>query len=490
MLSVLLVDDEPSIQHAFRRVLRDDGWQLRVASTAAQAVAEMQSIRPDVVVLDVHLPDASGLETFDRLKALDARTPVILITGHGTTDLAIEAIKRGAYEYLLKPLDLSTLRGLIRQAGESSQRMHVPAVLPEDVVQADEGDRLIGRCPAMQVVYKQIGRVAAQDVTVLILGESGTGKELVARAIYQHSHRADKPFLAINCASIPENLLESELFGHERGAFTGADRKRIGKFEQCHGGTIFLDEVGDMAPLTQTKILRLMQEQRFERVGGNETIQTDVRMIAATNADLERQVAAGKFRGDLHFRLNVFSIHLPPLRERGDDIVHLVEHYLRRYSRELNREVQGVAPEALEVLRNYPWPGNVRELQSVIKQVLLQLRDPVVTLADIPSSLLPSSASVSPAPVGSDGDLLAAEWSRFVDARIVAGSENLYAEAVAAMEHQVITRVLRHTGGNQLQAARILGMARNSLRTRIRALKINIGRTIDIDPDFEDGDLP
>ncbi|RPI82599.1 MAG: sigma-54-dependent Fis family transcriptional regulator, partial [Planctomycetaceae bacterium] len=387
MQSVLLVDDEPSIQHAFRRALRDERLELHLASTAAQAVTEMERLKPDVVVLDVHLPDASGLETFDRLRAIDARTPVILVTGHGTTELAIEAIKRGAYEYLLKPLDLTTIRSLIHQAGESSRRMHVRAMLPEEPEPTDEGDRLVGRCPAMQTVYKQIGRVAAQDVTVLIQGETGTGKELAARAIYQHSHRADKPFLAINCAAIPENLLESELFGHERGAFTGADRKRIGKFEQCHGGTIFLDEVGDMATLTQTKILRLLQEQQFERVGGNETVKTNVRVIAATNADLDKLVATGRFRGDLDFRLNVFTIQLPPLRERGEDLQLLLEHYLKRYGRELNRQAHSVSSEAMEALRAYSWPGNIRELQSVIKQILLDLRDPVIGLAAIPPGI-------------------------------------------------------------------------------------------------------
>ena len=237
----------------------------------------------------------------------------------------------------------------------------------------------------MQEVYKAIGRVAPQDVTVLILGESGTGKELVARAIYQHSRRAAGPFLAINCAAIPETLLESELFGHEKGAFTGADRRRIGKFEQCHGGTLFLDEIGDMTPLTQTKVLRVLQEQQFERVGGNETIQTDVRVIAATNRDLEQLIAAGQFRSDLYYRLNVFTIRLPPLRERDDDLPLLVMHFLRRFSRELGKDTYGIAPEALDVLRRHPWPGNVRELQSVLKQALLQATGPILA----PESLAP-----------------------------------------------------------------------------------------------------
>ena len=320
MTTLLVVDDEPAIQHAFQRAFRGDEITLRTATTAAEAITIVRKDSPDVVVLDVHLPDATGLATFHRIKEIDARIPVILITGHGTTRLAIEAIKEGAYEYLLKPLELPELRALINRATQSSRLMRVPAAIPEVDPTPPTGDLLIGRCPAIQEVYKAIGRVARQDVTVLILGESGTGKELVARAVYQHSKRGEKPFLAINCAAIPETLLESELFGHERGAFTGAERQRIGKFEQCHGGTIFLDEVGEMTPLTQAKVLRLVQEQRFERVGGAETIQTDVRVIASTNADLEKMAEDGRFRKDLFFRLNVFTIKLPPLRERGDDI--------------------------------------------------------------------------------------------------------------------------------------------------------------------------
>src|SRR5947209_10476432 len=246
--------------------------------------------------------------------------------------------------------------------------MREPAVVAETAADPDVDGAIVGACPAMREVYKAIGRVAAQDVPVLITGESGTGKELVARAIYQHGPRAQAPFLALNCAAIPENLLESELFGHEKGAFTGADRRRIGKFEQCHGGTLFLDEIGDMPPATQAKMLRVLQEQAFERVGGNETVRTDVRLIAASHHDLKADSAEGKFRPDLYYRLGVFTVHLPPLRERGEDLPLLVRHYLRRLSRDLEREVQEVAPEALERLRAYNWPGNIRELQSVLKQ--------------------------------------------------------------------------------------------------------------------------
>ena len=486
MPTLLVIDDEPAIRHAFQRAFRDDGVTVRTATTAAEGLAEFTRERPDVVVLDVHLPDATGLATFRQVRAIDARIPVILVTGHGTTDLAIEAMKEGAYEYLLKPLELPDLRQLIDRAVQSSRLMRTPAAMPEVEATPVAGDVLLGRCPAMQEVYKAVGRVAGQNVMALILGESGTGKELVARAIYQHSRRATKPFLAINCAAIPEPLLESELFGHEKGAFTGADRKRIGKFEQCQGGTIFLDEVGEMAPLTQAKMLRLIQEQRFERLGGTETVQTDVRLVAATNADLEKMVEDGRFRRDLYFRLNVFTIKLPPLRERGDDVGLLVDYYLKRFGHELGKPVAEVAPDAAAALRAYSWPGNVRELQSVLKQSVLRMSGSAL-LADFlpehvlhPAGLPPTAAAVANGVGG------AFDWDQFVGGRISANSENLYAEALERMEREVLVRVLKHTDGNQLQAARILGITRGSLRNKIRLLGISIARSVWSDDDHGD----
>ena len=474
---LLVVDDEPSIQHAFTRAFRDSGVQVTLAASAAQAVSRFCEVAPDVVVLDVHLPDATGLETYQRLRQLDARVPVILITGHGTTDLAIQAISEGAFEYLLKPLDLAELRAVIDRAVRASRLMRVPAALPEVDPVPVSGDTLIGRCASMQEVYKSIGRVAKQDVTVLIRGESGTGKELVARAIYQHSKRADKPFMAINCAAIPDNLLESELFGHERGAFTGADRKHIGRFEQCHGGTIFLDEIGEMSPLTQAKILRLIQEQSFERVGGSTTVQTDVRLISATNADLEAMSEDGRFRKDLYFRLNVYSIHLPPLRERGADVRLMIEHYLRRLGADLGKPDPQIDETALAVLEGYSWPGNVRELQSVLKQSLLQANGSVLLPDFLPEGVrhgLPVSQPHS----ATEGHSGATDWDAFVGGRIAFGSENLYAEGLELMERELLLRVLRHTEGNQVQTARILGITRGSLRNKIRSLNIEISRSI------------
>jgi two-component system nitrogen regulation response regulator GlnG len=483
MPTLLVIDDEPAIRHAFQRAFRAEELTVRTATTAAEAVAAVTAARPDVIVLDVHLPDATGLDTFRRLRAIDARVPVILVTGHGTTDLAIEAMKEGAYEYLLKPLELPELRRLIDRAIQSSRLMQTPAAMPEVEPAPLGGDVMLGRCPAMQEVYKAVGRVAGQNVTVLIMGESGTGKELVARAIYQHSKRADQPFLAINGAAIPEPLLESELFGHEKGAFTGADRKRIGKFEQCHGGTIFLDEIGEMTPLTQAKILRLVQEQQFERVGGSETIRTDVRLIAATNADLEQMAEDGRFRRDLYFRLNVFAIKLPPLRERGDDVGLLIDHYVRVYGRELNKPVAEVGPKAAEALRHYPWPGNVRELQSVVKQSVLRMSGSVLLLDFLPEHVREPGGPVSEVRPSAPGF----DWDQFVGGRIAANSENLYAEALERMEREVLLRVLKHTDGNQLQAARILGITRGSLRNKIRTLGISIARSICSDDEQFDG---
>lgn len=474
---LLVIDDEPSIQHAFTRAFRDTDVQVSLAANAAEAMTRFCEVAPDVVVLDVHLPDATGLETYLQLRELDARVPVILITGHGTTDLAIQAISEGAFEYLLKPLDLAELRAVIDRAIRASRLMREPAELAEVETASTTGDALIGRCLPMQEVYKAIGRVAKQDVTVLIRGESGTGKELVARAVYQHSKRADKPFMAINCAAIPDNLLESELFGHEKGAFTGADHKHIGRFEQCHGGTIFLDEIGEMSPLTQAKILRLIQEQRFERVGGSATVQTDVRVISATNADLEAMSEDGRFRKDLYFRLNVYSILLPPLRERGDDLRRLIEYYLRRLGADLGKPNPQIDPGALAALEAYPWPGNVRELQSVLKQSLLHANGSVLLPDFLPEGVRSGTTAGSPPTPPSEAATVT-NWDTFVTDRLSHQSENLHAEGIELMEREVLLRVLRHTSGNQVQAARILGITRGSLRNKIRSLNIEISRSV------------
>ena len=394
MAHLLLIDDDPAlIQEQVRQAFPPPEHRVEVAGTGAAGIGSVRTDPPDVILLDLRLPDQSGLEVHQKIRRIDARVPVIFVTVAKGADTAIEAMAQGAYDYLFKPIGLHQLRRVVSEAIEVARRMREPARLVDTLEDGDvAGDSILGACQTMQEVYKAIGRVASQEVPVLITGESGTGKELVARAIYQHSSRAKEPFLALNCAAIPENLLESELFGHEKGAFTGADRRRIGKFEQCNCGTIFLDEVGDMPAALQAKILRVLQEQAFERVGGNETIQTDVRIIAATHRNLKSASEEGKFRLDLYYRLSVFAIHLPSLRERGDDLPMLVRHYLRRFSRDMGRETVDVAPAAISRLQNYDWPGNIRELQNVLRQALLRAwtgpapRIPARTLAKFQSS--------------------------------------------------------------------------------------------------------
>ena len=352
--------------------------------------------------------------------------------------------------------------------------MRAPAVVAENPSDADADGAILGGCPAMREVYKAIGRVAGQDVTVLITGETGTGKELIARAIYQHSARAKAPFMALNCAAIPENLLESELFGHEKGAFTGADRRRIGKFEQCNHGTILLDEIGDMPLALQAKILRLLQEQSFERVGGNETVRTDVRVIAATHRDLKALSADGKFRSDLYYRLSVFTIQLPPLRDRVEDLPLLVQHYLRRFSTELGREVREMAPEAMERLKSYSWPGNIRELQSVVKQALLQAKGSVLLASFLPEFTGSLAETAAPASVN-------LEIETFIRQSLQPDTRDLYAEAHGQLDRFLLTCVLEYTGGSQHQAARLLGIARQTLRLKLRDLGLRVSQSVEAD---------
>jgi two-component system nitrogen regulation response regulator GlnG len=467
----LLIDDESVIHEFIKTASAELGIRVLSATSAKQGLRLFSSERPDVVILDVGLPDLSGLETFRQLHHLDARVPVIFITGSGTTATAIEAMSLGAFDYVLKPLEFSSLIELITRAMEVARLTKMPALTTESGAEPEPAEGLVGRGPGMHAVYKSIGRVAPQDVTVLILGESGTGKELVARAIYQHSRRKDNPFLAINCSAIPEPLLESELFGHEQGAFTGADKKRIGKFEQCNGGTLFLDEVGDMTPLTQTKILRLVQEQRFERVGGNDTIQTNVRLIAATNRNLENLIADGKFRQDLYYRLSVFAIKLPALRERPEDLPTLVSYFLRRYALEMNKNVNGIASATLEVLKKYTWPGNIRELQSVIQHAILVASGSVIVPEYLPDSLrLEASARIDTPCI-----LPTAfhDLDQFVAERLVQGTSELYSQWQNLTELHLFKIVLRHTEGNISRAAKVLGIHRATLRSKIAALGLD-----------------
>jgi two-component system nitrogen regulation response regulator GlnG len=480
MPSLLVVDDDALTLGCFRLLFPKGKVTVQSAGTAGEGLELFAAHRPDVVVLDVKLPDISGLDAFRRFRDIDAKVPIILMTGHGTAQTAIEAMRLGAYDYVVKPSDPETLRQLIGRAFEISRLMRVPAKVAVAENPDDNADMLVGNCPAMQEVYKAIGRVASQDVTVLIRGESGTGKELVARAIYHYSKRTEQPFLAVNCAAIPETLLESELFGHEKGAFTGADRKRIGKFEQCDKGTLFLDEIGDMTPFTQAKILRVLQDRVIERVGGNDRVSTDVRIIAATNRELEKMIAAGQFRSDLYYRLNVYSIHLPPLRERGEDVGTLAQHFVARANRELGKDVQSIAPESLELLRRYPWPGNVREMQSALQQAVLHATGPNLIPEFLPSAL---QNPMAPVPDGGGERPLFPDVSAFVQERLKAGSSDLQAEFQTATERQLCLDVLRHTENNLSQTARILGISRTTLRTKLAALGITIDRVSSLDDD-------
>jgi DNA-binding NtrC family response regulator len=497
MPGVLVIDDDRSVVHLIRSACQAIEVEVQSAQSAEEGLALVKQLKPDVVLLDIVLPGCSGLALFQELRDIDTRVPVIFITAGGESDTAIEAMKIGALDFMLKPLDVARIRELVNQALEIRRLMETPVELPE-LEKAGGGDhQLIGRSPPMLEVYKAIGRVAPQTVTVLIRGESGTGKELIARAIYQHSQRRGKPFLAVNCAALPETLLESELFGHEKGSFTGADHRRIGKFEQCNGGTIFLDEVGDMAPLVQAKLLRLLQEQRFERVGGNETITTDVRIITATNRDLEEMTAEGTFRPDLYYRLNGFTIKLPPLRERGDDLLLLIEAFLGRYARELDKSLQRVSPDALKVLLEYSWPGNVRELQNILRKSLLNLSGSVLLPEFLPEEIRTTSngssysGSAGGQPLATDQDGLPRDLGGFLQERLESCSENLYAEAVEFMERYVVTRVLQSTGGNQSKAAKVLGITRGSLRNKTHSLGIKIGQVVSsavADEDEENGE--
>ncbi len=506
MPKILVVDDERAVRHFIRRVLDDTGSEFLEADDPQAGLDLTRQEKPDLVFLDVMLPKVSGIQVLRDIQKIDAKLPVILVTANESSLVAIEAMAAGAYEYLVKPLDASQIRQLARQALEMRRLMNEPVQIQasgrrtsdEETSYADQVARggssasMVGRSPVMLNVYKAIGRSAPLDVTVLIRGESGTGKELVARALYHHSGRAEKPYLALNCAAIPENLLESELFGHEKGAFSSAMTRRIGKFEQCSGGTIFLDEIGDMSLHLQSKMLRLLQEQTFERVGGNQTIQTDVRILAATHRDLEQMVEDGEFREDLFYRLNAVTIWIPPLRERTEDLFPLIEHGLTRLNNELGKSVEGLTPQAVDCLVNHRWPGNVRELLNALRHAMIQANGTVLIPDFFPESIRQGNDSASTDEQSSDATVESQHVSkgetlgrldRFLAQRIDEGTQDLYEEALEIFEKSLLTHVLRHTSGNQSQASRILGISRGNLRSKIKALDLSIGRITQEDAD-------
>lgn len=462
---ILLIEDDPSTGPALQKVLRAEGYEVDLVGRGNEGLERARLEPYDLVLTDFKLPGLSGLELIAQLHAAKPKLPIIMMTAHGTTETAIEATKLGACEYLLKPFEADELFDAVSSAVESSRLM----IEPVDIGEArSSGYALIGKSRPMQTIYKTIGRIAATPVTVLIRGATGTGKELIARAIYQHSERADKPFIAVNCAAIPRDLLESELFGHERGSFTGAQNRRIGRFEQANKGTIFLDEIGDLHPDTQAKLLRVLQERCFQRVGGDEQIQVDVRVIAATHRDLEAAIQEKEFREDLFYRLSVVTIHMPPLAERREDIPDLIRFFIQRHARELAVDTPSIQPEAITLLQEEPWPGNVRQLENVVRQALVLARPFPVSREHVEQVLAGKEA---PAPSLSQTH---AQYISDLLARVQRGEEKeAFAKMIADLEPELYSQAIRLAQGNQAKAARWLGVTRLKMREKLAALGLH-----------------
>ena len=440
---ILLVEDDPAIVITLHRVLAGEGYEVSIEKTGDSGLARAKESAVDLVITDLKLPGLNGLDLVRELHAARPRLPILMITAHGTTESAIEATQSGAYDYLLKPFDIPELLKLVEDAVAASRLMSEPVQIG---VAGQSRDAIVGNSRSMQAIYKEIGRIAAKPVSVLIRGETGTGKELIARAIYQHSDRANEPFVAINCAAIPETLLESELFGHERGAFTGAESRRIGRFEQADKGTIFLDEIGDMTPATQVKLVRVLQEKCLQRVGGKETIPVDVRVIAATHRDLESAIKQNLFREDLFYRLSVVVLSLPPLRERKEDIEPLAKHLLARLKpAAAGSTAPRLSPEAAKALSRYRFPGNIRELENILQRALvLCAADGLIRVEHLPTEL--------DAARGSKGG----DFNRQVE----------------GLERRLLVEALREHKGSQSGAAKALGLSRTLLIYKLKKFKI------------------
>lgn len=461
---LLIVDDEQNLLYSLELALESSSLEVFTAKSGMKCLESLKIHRPDALLVDIRLPDMTGLELLAKVRSLDPNLPVMVMTAFATTETAIEAMKRGAFEYLTKPVDMRMIRELVGRAMEARRLAVTPAPIGEEPGDLD-GDRLIGRSVLMNQVYKSIGRFAGQDASVLIQGESGTGKELVARALFQHSDRAKKPFLAINCAAIPENLLESELFGHEKGAFTGADRQRVGKLEQVRDGTLFLDEIGDMPVSLQPKLLRVLQENSFDRLGGGETLRVEARIIAATNQNLSELVASGRFRQDLLYRLNGVTISIPALRDRKEDIAELAQYFIKKFAAKAGKTTPVLAAETLQALLDHEWPGNVRELENTIRYSVIQATSTVITPDCLPSlatSLVAVPAAGSESPV---------DFASLVRRLIQAGYSDIYKRISIEADRVVLSEVLEHTRGNQVQASELLGISRNTLRSKLSLLK-------------------
>ncbi len=452
--TVLIADDEEGIRDLLGEICEDEGWRVILASDGKEALATAKKEHPDAVVMDVRMPEMDGITTFAKMKAAGIDVPVILMTAYGSSDVAIEAMKQGAYDYITKPFDIEEMRLQIRKALKLRELTTEVFTLKTGLTASYRLEELIGSSSAMQQVYKSIGRIAASDATVLIRGESGTGKEVVARAIFMNSDRRDKPFVAINCAAIPEGLLESELFGHEKGAFTDAVSQHKGKFEQAADGTIFLDEIGDMALSLQSKVLRVLQDKSFERVGGKQMLTSEARVLAATNQDLEMLVKNKQFREDLYYRLNVMTITLPPLRERKDDLEDLIDHFVKKYCKKYDKVIAGISPQAIKMLKSYDWPGNVRELENAVARAVIIANSPLILPEYLPHTIV--SYKARDPMFERKGEL-----------------PKLH-DAVGELEAGLIRRALKETKGNRTKAAQMLGIPRRSLYTKIQEYSIDL----------------
>ncbi|MBF0525449.1 MAG: sigma-54-dependent Fis family transcriptional regulator [Deltaproteobacteria bacterium] len=474
MTKILIVDDDPQLRHSFEKILTADGHTVLTAATAETGLIMVAQGKPDLVIMDVRLPGMNGVEALEAIRKVEPKLPVIIMTAYGATETAIEATKKGAFDYVIKPFDIPDILDVIEKALQAGRFMR-SRVEMDATPETAPPDALIGQSPPMREVYKSIGRVAPTDATVLIRGESGTGKELVARAIYQHSLRADKPFLIINCVAIPETLLESELFGYEKGAFTGAANRRVGKIEQAHQGTVFLDEIGDMPFSIQAKLLRLLQERNIERLGGRKPVPVDVRIIAATSRDLERAVADGQFREDLYYRLKVVTIWLPPLRERKEDIPLLADYFLTRFSRDMDTPNPGLSERAKQAVMTYAWPGNVRELANTFQKALIFSRGcPLDIWENFDQDHSPDSPGAK-----SDGEIDDQQMDRVLQRWLqqkltLAGDENLFDDLMDHFAATLVREALNYCRGNRTHTAKLLGLSRPTLLSKIEKYGIKI----------------
>lgn len=478
MSKLLLIDDETDVQYSFRRIFDSPELELATASSGEEGLKLIPKFQPDLVLMDIRMGGMNGLETLRRIRQMDSKLLVILMTAYGTTQMAIEAMKLGAYDYLLKPFEVPKIKEIVANALKAARDMK-QVVSYQPLLESEDYELgIVGRSEAMQQVFKLIGQLAASDATALITGESGTGKELVARAIYHHSRRSQQAFLAVNCAAIPEQLLESELFGHERGAFTGATMQRLGKFEQCDKGTIFLDEIGDMTPATQTKILRVLQSGTFERVGGNTPIRVDVRVIAATNKPLEQAVAARQFREDLFYRLNVVRIHIPPLRERREDIPLLVNYFLKKLAHDQKQPPRSVATSVIKALEKYHWPGNVRELENAIRHAHVVAKGEAILLSDLPNEIGGQGGS-TPTTSAAPSEVTSSDTAALARQLFQLARREPKLKVIPFVERELVIQALKETSNNQVHAAKLLGITRATLRKRIE--KFGIQREMKIE---------